>query len=223
VGLCTAHTELLRIVFFLALSSRVVVTHDVTEAFAESWECNVLMTVRWLKAMIPPRHSNETVRVGDTLSTTFRVLPSDLDMLMHMTNGRYLSVLDAARISYMSRTGRWRRYRERGWHPVVVSQTISYRRSLTLGVKYAVHTTLLGFDTRNGYFEHSFHVGSGVYATAVVAVRYLDKNGASVTPDRILKLDVDFALPHTLPEWVEDWASAARAHTTATSEPKGPS
>ncbi len=181
----------------------------------------MLMTVRWLKAMIPPRQSSETVRVGDTLSTAFRVLPSDLDMLMHMTNGRYLSVLDAARISYMSRTGLWRRYRERGWHPVVVSQTISYRRSLTLGVKYTVHTTLLGFDARNGYFEHSFHVGSDVYATAVVAVRYLDKGGASVTPDRILSLDVDFALADTLPGWVEEWASAARAHTTERSDTKG--
>ncbi|WP_143537925.1 MULTISPECIES: hypothetical protein [unclassified Rhodococcus (in: high G+C Gram-positive bacteria)] len=31
-----------------------------------------------------------------------------LDMLMHTTNGRYLSILDAARISYLTRTGLWR-------------------------------------------------------------------------------------------------------------------
>ena len=29
-------------------------------------------------------------------------------MLMHTTNGRYLSILDAARISYLTRTDLWR-------------------------------------------------------------------------------------------------------------------
>ncbi|GGF37444.1 thioesterase [Williamsia phyllosphaerae] len=153
------------------------------------------------------------MRVGDRLDTTFRVLPSDLDLLMHMTNGRYLSILDAARIAYMSETGLWRGLRARGWHPVVVAQTISYRRPLTLGTRYQVRTALIGVDARNAYYEQEFHVGELTHATAVVAIRYLDRTGESVLPDRLLGLDVEVALPESLPAWVGEWSEAIRTHT----------
>lgn len=174
----------------------------------------MLMAVRWLIAM-RPRSAAGSARVGDRLDTTFRVLPSDLDLLMHMTNGRYLSILDAARIAYMSETGLWRGLRARGWHPVVVAQTISYRRPLTLGTRYRVRTTIIGVDARNAYFEQEFHVGERTHATAVVAIRYLDRTGGSVPPDRLLALDVDVALPDSLPDWVVEWAEAIRTHAPA--------
>lgn len=173
-----------------------------------------MMTVRWIIAMRPLR-ADGSARVGDRLDATFRVLPSDLDLLMHMTNGRYLSILDAARIAYMSETGLWRRLRARGWHPVVVAQTISYRRPLTLGTRYQVRTALIGVDDRNVYFEQEFHVGERTHATAVVAIRYLDRTGESVLPDHVLALDVDVALPESLPTWVGEWSKAIRTHAAA--------
>lgn len=180
-------------------------------------EIDVMMTVRWLRAMLPQSRSTNTVDVGKPIDTGFRVLPGDLDMLMHMTNGRYLSILDAARISYMSRTGLWRQLRARRWHPVVAAQTIVYRRPLTLGVRYHVHTTLLGFDERNAYFEQSFRVGSSVHADAVVAVRFLDRDGDSVTPQQILDVDARFVLSEPLPAWIPSWLESARRHGAATS------
>ncbi|WP_176458369.1 acyl-CoA thioesterase [Rhodococcus sp. WWJCD1] len=174
----------------------------------------MLMTVRWLVAMIPPRQSQSAVEVGEPVDTPFRVLPSDLDLLMHMTNGRYLSILDAARIAYWTRTGLWRQLRAKHWHPVVVAQTINYRRSLTLGVRYQVRTTMLGFDKRNAFFEHVFRVDEAVYANAVVAVRLLDRHGASVTPKQVLELDAQFAPARELPDWIEPWLQSARTSTS---------
>ncbi|MBT0568505.1 thioesterase family protein [Williamsia sp. CHRR-6] len=150
---------------------------------------------------------------GHSLVARFRVGLSDLDMLRHMTNGRYLSILDAARIDYMARTGLWRHLRRRRWHPVVVAQTISYRRPLTLGVRYEVVTTPLGFDTRNVYYQQTFRVEATVHAHAVVAVRILDSRGSSVTPDLIRALPVTFSVPSTLPPWVVSWV--ASMHTAA--------
>ncbi|KQU45885.1 hypothetical protein ASG84_11335 [Rhodococcus sp. Leaf278] len=168
------------------------------------------MTLRWLVAMIPPLQSQRATKVGDPVDTPFRVLPSDLDLLMHMTNGRYLSILDAARIAYWTRTGLWRQLRAKRWHPVVVAQTINYRRSLTLGVRYRVRTTMLGFDERNAFFEHEFRVNATVHANAVVAVRLLDRNGASVTPKDIVELDANFSPSRELPDWIEPWLESVR-------------
>jgi len=40
---------------------------------------------------------------------TFRVVPTDLDVLGHMNNGVYFSLMDLGRIDLMIRTGAWKR------------------------------------------------------------------------------------------------------------------
>ena len=169
----------------------------------------MIMMLRWVFRM---RAFGKTARVGDPLESRFRVLPVDLDILLHMTNGRYLSVLDAARISYYARTGLWRQFRARGWSPVVASQTITYRRSLTFPRSYRVRTRLIGTDTKNLYFEQVFHVRDVEYATAVVSVRLMDRSGVSVTPAQILDLDGTFALADHIPSAVADWSEFSRHH-----------
>lgn len=149
-------------------------------------------------------------RVGDPLESRFRVLLVDLDILMHMTNGRYLSVLDAARISYYARTGLWRQFRARGWSPVVTAQTITYKRSLTFPRSYQVRTRLVGTDAKNLYFEQIFHIREVEYASAVVSVRLVDTAGASVAPVQVLALDGNFTLPERVPAAIDEWAQFSR-------------
>lgn len=169
----------------------------------------MIMTIRWLLRMVT---FAGPAPVGNPLETQFRVQVFDLDILMHMTNGRYLSVLDAARISYYARTGLWRQFRTRGWSPVVTAQTITYRRSLRLGCAYRVRTVLLGLDGKNLYFEQTFHVDGVEYATALVSVRLIDRSGSSVRPRDILALDATFALPNDLPAAVVAWSEFSRNH-----------
>ncbi|MDV6259783.1 thioesterase family protein [Rhodococcoides yunnanense] len=165
------------------------------------------MTIRWLVRM---RSTRRKAMVGEALETRFRVLLVDLDILMHMTNGRYLSVLDAARISYYARTGLWKQLRARGWSPVVTAQTITYHRSLTFPQSYRVRTRLLGTDAKNLYFEQIFHIGEVDYATAFVSVRLTSRSHGSVNPDEILALDAAFALPTDLPASVTSWSEFSR-------------
>ncbi len=40
---------------------------------------------------------------------TFRVLPTDLDVLGHMNNGVYLSIMDLGRMDLLQRSGIWSR------------------------------------------------------------------------------------------------------------------
>ena len=41
----------------------------------------------------------------ESSNCNFRVLPTDLDVNLHMNNGRFLQIMDLARIDWLLRTG----------------------------------------------------------------------------------------------------------------------
>lgn len=155
----------------------------------------MLMSIRLLRQMAPWRAGTGPVR-ADPTRTWFRVAPTDLDVLMHMNNGCYLSILDSGRVDMFVSGGLWRALKQQSWHPVVTSQTITYVRSLTLWTKFSVSTRIVGFDAKNAYLEQVFEVDGRVYASAIVSLRFLDSSGHSVPAADVLAL---FDPAHTPP------------------------
>ncbi|MCS5728833.1 acyl-CoA thioesterase [Herbiconiux moechotypicola] len=163
----------------------------------------------------------------DTASTPFRVLPTDLDVLRHMNNGVYLSILDIARLDLMLRSRTWPQLKERGWYPVVVSETISFRRSLQLWQRFTVETRTLGFDDRAVYMEQRFVVGGEVYARAYIKARFLKRSGGIVPMDELRALAglaPGESAPGQLessrmPAWLLEWGRDAQLPSTKTPAP----
>ncbi|MWB97206.1 acyl-CoA thioesterase [Agromyces seonyuensis] len=147
--------------------------------------------------------------VWDTSRTPFRVVPTDLDLLGHMNNGKYLTIMDVARMDLMIRSGFWKRLEDAGWYPVVAGQTIAYRKSLQPWQRFDVYTRILGFDERWGYLEQTFVVGSTVYAQAIVRSRFLKKSGGSVDHDELFALAGEHPAHLELPEWLDEWTANA--------------
>lgn len=115
--------------------------------------------------------------------TPFRVRPLDLDILGHMNNGRYLSVMDLARMDLMVRSGLWRRLRAGGIYPVLVAEAIQFRRSLQPWERYEIETTLPGWDQRDFFGVQRFQrVDGEVVATAVIRARFLRREPGSPRP-----------------------------------------
>jgi len=86
----------------------------------------------------------------------FVVWPPDLDVLMHVNNGVYLSMLDVARVDLLLRAGVAKRLRRAGIYPVVAAETIRFRRSLELFQTFDVETTVLGWDDKAFIIQHHF-------------------------------------------------------------------
>jgi acyl-ACP thioesterase len=59
-------------------------------------------------------HRRSKVAILGPCETPFRVLPNDLDLLLHMNNGRYFSIMDAARVDMMVRSGFWQQIQRLG-------------------------------------------------------------------------------------------------------------
>lgn len=137
--------------------------------------------------------------------TAFRVWPTDLDVLMHVNNGVYLSLMDLGRVDLMLRSGMYHRFRARGWYPVVVAQTIQYRRSLTLFQPFEIETRVLGWDDKAILLAQEFHRPNGeVLATALVRARFLSKTGTVPMQEFIAALG-DPAPPGEIPAYAREW------------------
>jgi acyl-CoA thioesterase FadM len=163
--------------------------------------------------------------------TPFRVWPADLDVLRHMNNGVYLSIMDLARVDLMARAGLLAELSARGWYPVVGEQSIQYRRSLTLGQRFAVVTRVLGWDERAFVVEQRFvrparpaggaagPAGDEEVATAVVRARFLARPrggepGGPLPAAAVLALAGRAEPSPPLPAWVARWADDQTALRT---------
>jgi acyl-CoA thioesterase FadM len=169
---------------------------------------NLLVRLLWL--LLAARFRSRCHVLGP-VRTPFRVMPTDLDVLRHMNNGIYLSLLDLARTDLLLRSGLFRPVRERRWYPVVTAESIRFRRSLTLFQRFHVETRVLGWDDRSVYLEQRFLRGEEVVAAAFIAGRFLGPEG-SVTPGEVLALaGLDATTPHDMPAWGARLAEAQLA------------
>lgn len=149
----------------------------------------------------------------------FRVWPTDLDTLGHMNNGKYLSIMDAARFDLIVRTGVRRVFEREGWYPVVVGQTISYRKSLNPWQRFWIDSKILGFDEQAVYVEQRFvRPDEGrrpeIYARAYVRARILRRTGGTVPIAEIIEHTGADPAELQIPEDVLAWGQATKLPST---------
>jgi acyl-CoA thioesterase FadM len=163
---------------------------------------NLLLRLLWL-LLTARRHPPAPV-LGPC-DSHFRVLPNDLDVLLHMNNGRYFSVMDLARVDLMARSALWPQLRSRGWYPVVVRETMDFRRSLQLFDRYTVRTTVIAWDDKHILLAQVFVRGEVEMASALVKARFLKTSGGSVATAELLALAGITQASPVLPESIQAW------------------
>lgn len=148
--------------------------------------------------------------------TPFRVWPSDLDVLMHMNNGKYFSIMDLARTDLMIRSGSLALLNKKGIYPVVASEAMKFKKSLELFKKFEVQTKVVGFDERNFYLEQSFVSKGQMLSLAFIKAQFLYKKGGKVTPSKIMELlhleHIDLELPSYIEDWNKSVEEGFKAH-----------
>lgn len=132
-----------------------------------------------------------------------RVFPSDLDLLFHMNNARYLREADMARVAHMTRCGVLGALRELRANAVLAASCVRYRRSLHLFEPFEVRTRLLGWDDRAFYLEARFVSLRDGFLCALLRSR---QHVLGTSPERIVQhLCKRRVEPPELPEDVKHW------------------
>jgi acyl-CoA thioesterase FadM len=140
----------------------------------------------------------------DLLSTTrvmLRAWPNDLDLNLHVNNGRYLSLADIGRIHWFSLTGLLRVARRAQAFPVVGDAIAKFRRDLKAFQSVEIHTRLVGWDQRWGYIEHRFVRGGRVIGVVLIRGVFKGPDGP-LEPAMLLAALGRSAPSPELPTWV---------------------
>lgn len=148
-----------------------------------------------------------------------RTLPTDLDLNRHMNNGVYLSILDLGRFDLLIRNGIWEILQGRGWYPVVVSESITFRRSLTLWQKFVIETRVSGYDDKAVFVDQRIVVNGEIYAQAVIRARFLRKSGGTVSVEELIDAIGTVPPDLRLPDWQVRWGADVALPSTSAAAP----
>lgn len=121
---------------------------------------------------------------------SFRVQPWDVDLNVHLTNGRYPQLMDVGRIHLITRSGLGAALWAQRVRPIAVELHLTFRKELGLGRRFTLHTAVTGRERKALVFTQRFLVGDEEHAVGTVNVVLLGGRGvvdpmgfAEVLPD----------------------------------------
>ncbi|KAB7624072.1 thioesterase family protein [Alkalilimnicola sp. S0819] len=141
-------------------------------------------------------------------TTRFRVRPWEIDLFGHMNNGRYLQIMDLARVDWMRRCGVADVAVSRRWGALLGGQLIRFRRALKPLQAYSVHTRLLGWDERWFFIEHRFENAEGQLVSVAISRAALRGKGQWVDTAEMAGAVIPGTPSPALPAAVREWLAA---------------
>ncbi len=138
--------------------------------------------LRFLILILKRIRVSSKIDVFDRCRTKFRVQPLDLDLNLHMNNGRYLSIMDLGRFDLMLQSGVFWRLIVRGYYPVVASESIRFRKPLNFLDGFELVTTMDSWDEKDFFITQRFVRRGEAVATGFVKGRFRQRGRKASVP-----------------------------------------
>jgi acyl-CoA thioesterase FadM len=166
---------------------------------------NLWLRLLWL---VISAWQRPALKNADDLSVLhFYVMPSDLDISLHMNNSRYLALMDLGRLDFMARVGLWPVVRRHRWTPIVSAIVIRYRRELRPLASFRLETRLVAWAEASVIMEQTFVHNGGRHA-GQVAARALFKGGVYSRAERrfvdIPRMMAEIGVTAQSPPWTPE-------------------
>jgi acyl-CoA thioesterase FadM len=155
----------------------------------------------WLHARLKP-----PIRLGDTIEMWLRVWPNDIDIIGHMNNGRYMTIIDLALLEYFTRTGFLKVCVRKGWRPMLGGSMISFRRGLKPFHRYTLRFTVLCWDECWNYVRFEFVRDGRAMAMGYAKGAVVGAMGIVKTAESYAALGIEErspAIPASIAAWIE--------------------
>lgn len=145
---------------------------------------NLYLRLIWilLSSLWKPRMSMDAL----TNQLATRVWLNDIDINLHMNNGRYMTVCDLNRVDLFIRTGLLALMLKRRWSPIVSQHTMDYKKALRPFQRYRVSMTITHWDERYFYATHTFSIGERIVAQGTSQAVILGQEGV-VAPEVVVE------------------------------------
>ncbi len=143
---------------------------------------NLIFRLIWLFVTASGR---KRIDLTDESELPLRVLPTDLDINMHLTNARYLSMMDLGRTEFIIQAGMLKELMQRHWLPVVAVANLKFIKQINPFQRFNLITRLVGWDEKWFYMEQRFEVAGQLAAVGLVKGLFRSKNGKVPTQELI--------------------------------------
>ncbi len=108
------------------------------------------------------------IKPTDSLVVNRRVWLNDLDINLHMNNGRYLTVVDLSLIEFFARTGFLKAAIKQKWRPMAGGAIITFRKGLSPLQSYKLRFRWLYSEGPWNYMSYEFVTGKRVHAAGIL-------------------------------------------------------
>ena len=128
---------------------------------------------------------------------------TDLDIYREMNNARYLNAMEMGRWDIGVRTGLIDAMRKHKWFFTLAGCSLRYRKRLTFGQKFEVHTKIAAMDDRWIFMQQDLFRDGIQHTGALLRTAVVSKRGV-VPPEKVFE---EMGLPwqHLMPDWVLEW------------------
>lgn len=149
------------------------------------------------------------INFTDEVITKFRALPTDLDLNFHVNNGVYFSMMDLGRFDHIFRCRVMTKIIKNKLYPVVASQMIRFRKSISCFDQFSIYTKILGWDEKFIFLQQKFvDKNDEVIALAIVKARVKCRSKSGMSPSEVFHLVGIIENSPQIPTWVYDWIAA---------------
>lgn len=143
-----------------------------------------------------------TRTLNDAVEINLRVLPSDLDTNLHLSNSLYLSMMDLARVDLIIRTGLIKHVFKDGWQPMIGNAYLRFRKGLGPFEKFKVRSKIVSWDEKWVYIEQAFISQERVVAQGLVKGLFCKRGKPIPIKEMFETMDWEYC-PPARPDWIE--------------------
>jgi acyl-CoA thioesterase FadM len=111
-----------------------------------------------------------------------------MDINLHMNNGRYFSLMDLGRLDLMLRSLPPWDLISRRLRPIVIDETIRFRKSIYLFQKFEIVSQVVAWTEHDLYIEQKFIAKNQVCARAFVRGRVFNSKGSAIPAKELLSM-----------------------------------
>ncbi|MCE7510028.1 thioesterase family protein [Alloalcanivorax xenomutans] len=164
----------------------------------------------------PPTHE-----MFDVVSQDFRVGLLDIDINLHLNNGKYVKIMDRCRLEHGVVTGLLDRMIKARTHTIVANTEIAYIRELRPYQRFQVHTRILGWDDKYTYYDQRFESQRKLHTHALLRLAHL-YGGKPISPQAFQEMTGLNRRSPVLPDYVQDWKNLLQSKRRLTEQDDSP-
>ena len=146
---------------------------------------NLYFRLLWVIYKAFKRNAITSENLHNEISTI--VMPNDLDLNLHMNNGRYMTFCDFNRVDLFVRTGLAKLMMKNGWAPIVAHHTMTYIKPLAVFDRVKLTMEITHWDEKYFYSNHVFYKRGTKIAEGTSKSLVISKKEGRLAPSDIVE------------------------------------